>query len=188
MTGCLVAVTSADYPGTANDETWTYDEVGNRLTHTKGGTARYYSYLAQANRLSDIRIGSPTGTIESAFTFDDEGRLNGQTGVNARIPHWDAKGRLYALTAGGRTDVYLYDPTDHRVGRTGPTTYYLEGEHLESVDTFGKTREKYFRGASIDELVAGYLPDSTSNLSPVLFQHDGTMSVVANRFTRTCIY
>ncbi len=129
-----------------------------------------------------VAISNPdylTSTIESAFTFDDEGRLNGQTGVNARIPHWDAKGRLNALTAGGRTDVYLYDPTDHRVRRNGPTDYYLEGEHLESVDTFGKTREKYFRGASIDELVAGYLPDSTSNLIPVLFQHDGTMSVVA---------
>lgn len=106
----LYRLTSADYPGTANDETWTYDEVGNRLTHTKGGPARYYNYLANSNRLSDIRLGSPTGTIESAFTFDDEGRLSGQTGVNARIPHWDAKGRLYALTAGGRTEAYVYDP------------------------------------------------------------------------------
>ena len=50
---------------------------------------------------------------------------------------------------------------NYRIGRSGGTlgslNYYLEGEHLESVEQTGMLTEKYFRGSTIDELVAGYV-------------------------------
>ena len=189
----LSRLSSADAPGTVNDEAYTYDEVGNRLTATKGGiiigaagsTTRYYDILTNSNRLSQIHLNSATGTIELAFLYDNEGRLTSQTGITPRTLTWDAKGRLKTLTQSGTTETYAYDPTDHRIRRSGGTLgsldYYLEGEHLESVEQNGSLQEKYFRGASIDELVAGYIVTSASNpeLTPVLYQHDATMSVAA---------
>jgi RHS repeat-associated protein len=116
------------------------------------------------------------------MTFDNEGRLNTQIGSTPRTFTWDGKARLKTLTQAGTTETYRYDPSDHRIGRSGGTLgtldYYLEGEHLESVEQAGVLQEKYFRGSTIDELVAGYLNQS-GKLVPILFQHDSVMSVVA---------
>ena len=184
----LYRLKTADYPGTANDELFTYDLVGNRKTATKGSltanaNTRYYNYTAGTNRLADIRIGSIAGTLESGFVHDDEGRMTSQTGVGAKTLAWDAKGRLWTLTNGSSTEVYAYDPMDYRIGRSGGALgnldYFLEGEHLESVYQSGALREKYFRGSSTDELVAAYLTDTDGKLKPFLFHHDQVNSVSA---------
>ena len=73
---------------------------------------------------------------------------------------------------------------DYRIGRSGGTlgslNYYLEGEHLESVEQASTSMliEKYFRGSSTDELVAGYVSQNNT-LTPYMFQHDQVMSVSA---------
>jgi YD repeat-containing protein len=100
----LYRLTQADYPGAANDELFTYDKVGNRKSTTKGSltanaNTRYYNYTAGTNRLAEIRIGSTTGTVESSFTHDFEGRLTNQTGVGAKTLTWDAKGRVKTVGA-----------------------------------------------------------------------------------------
>ena len=180
----LYRLKTADHPGTTNDELFAYDKVGNRKTYTKGSlvanaNTRYYNYVAGANRLLDIRIGSTGGTVESGFTHDFEGRLTSQTGVGAKTLTWDAKGRVKTL--GGET--YAYDPTDHRIKRSGGALgsldYFLEGEHLESVYSGANLYAKYFRGSSVDELVAGYLYDTDAKLKPFLFHHDQVNSVSA---------
>lgn len=179
----LYRLKTADYPGTVNDEAFEYDKVGNRKQYTKGalvaGTAtRYYNYNAGSNRLLDIRIGSATGTVESAFTQDFEGRLTAQTGVGARTLTWDAKGRVKTVGA----ETYTYDPMDYRIGRSGGAlgnlSYFLEGEHLESVYSGGTLQAKYFRGSTVDELVAGHLYEG-GVLSPFIFHHDQVMSTSA---------
>ena len=198
----LYRLSKVDAPGTANDEAFSYDHIGNRLTATRGGTtigaagsttkySIYYpatqtgspGYTATTNnRLKEIRLGSLGGTIDSSFTFDNAGRLTSQTGSTPRTLTWDAKGRLKTLTQGGSTETYRYDPTNHRIGRSGGSLgnldYYLEGEHLESVYAGGSLQEKYFRGSTIDELVAGYTTQG-GKLTPFFFQHDQVMSVAA---------
>ncbi len=184
----LYRLKTADYPNTTNDELFTYDKAGNRKTATKGSltanaNTRYYNYTTGTNRLVDIRIGSTTGTVESSFTNDFEGRLTSQTGTGAKTLAWDAKGRVKTLTKSGTTEAYAYDPTDHRIQRSGGTLgsldYFLEGEHLESVYSGANLYAKYFRGSRTDELVAGYLYDTDAKLKPFLFHHDNVMSTTA---------
>ena len=178
----LYRLQTADYPGAANDEAYSYDKVGNRLTKTQGSliataNTRYYSYSAGTNRLSQIRIGSTTGAIESSFAHDLEGRLVSQTGVGAKTLVWDAKGRVRSVN----TETYSYDAMDYRIGRSGGAlgnlSYFLEGEHLESVYDAGGIKERYLRGSSIDELVAGYLKDIDGKTKPFLFHHDNANNV-----------
>jgi RHS repeat-associated protein len=186
-------------PSAADSEAFTYDKLGNRLTATRGGTSigasgsttHYYVYYPATqtgpvegytpiynDRLKEIRVGSVSGAIDSAFTYDNEGRMTTQTGTTSRSYSWDAKGRL---TSEG-TETYAYDPLNHRIRRTGGTLgtldYFLEGEHLESVYKGNKIQEKYFRGLSIDELVAGFTTQN-NKLTPFFFQHDQVNSVVA---------
>jgi RHS repeat-associated protein len=193
-------LTQVDAPGTADDEAYGYDHLGNRLIATRGSTtvgasgtgitSRYSLYTAATrtgnpgyaatpnHRLQEIRLGSPTGALEAGFGFDHEGRLVSQTGSTPRTLAWDAKGRLATLNG----ETYRYDPSNHRIGRSGGSLgnldYYLEGEHLESVEQAGTLQEKYFRGSMIDELVAGYI-NVSGKLTPILFQHDALTSVVA---------
>ena len=195
----LYRLTVVNAPNTANDEAFSYDHLGNRLTQTRGGTTigaagsttKYsiYNPATQTgtltgytpvynNRLKEIRIGSATGSLDGGFTFDNEGRLTTQTGTGAKTLTWDAKGRV--KTVGSET--YAYDPMDHRIGRSGgplgSLDYFLEGDHLESVYSANQLQEKYFRGSTIDELVAGYVSQA-GKLTPYFFQHDQVMSVSA---------
>lgn len=181
----LYRLKTADLPGSANDEAFAYDKVGNRTQVSKGSlvanaSTRFYNYQANTNRLLDIRIGSTTGSVESSFVHDNEGRLSSQTGVGAKAPTWDAKGRMKTLNG----ETYRYDPMDYRIGRTGGALgnldYFLEGEHLESVYSGANLQAKYLRGASTDELVAGYQIDSADGkLKPYLFHHDNLTSTTA---------
>lgn len=196
----LYRLTAVDAPGTANDEAFTYDGVGNRLTAVRGGlaagaagaTTRYYTYFPATqtsgtgtfnDRLQEIRLASPTGSVESSFSYDNEGRMTGQLGgPYSKILIWDAKGRLASLTRSGVTESYRYDPLNARVARLGGALgnldYFLEGDHLESVYSAGALQEKYFRGSTVDELVAGFTM-AGGKLTPFIFQHDQVMSVVA---------
>ncbi len=83
---------SADYTGTANDEAYSYDKVGNRKTATKGAlipiaSSRYYNYNA-GNRLTDIRTGSATGTVYESYGYDDNGSL---TSIGALLTELNQK-------------------------------------------------------------------------------------------------
>ncbi|WP_228487890.1 RHS repeat-associated core domain-containing protein [Rhodocyclus gracilis] len=184
----LYRLSTADYPGTTNDELFSYDKVGNRKTYTKGSLTpnadtRYYNYTAGTNRLAETRIGSSSGTLESGFTNDLEGRLTVQTGLSSKTLSWDGKGRVKTLNVAGRTETYAYDPMDYRIGRRGGSLgnrdYFLEGEHLESEYAGGQLQARYFRGSGVDELVAAWMYDSDSKLQPFLFHHDHVTSVTA---------
>jgi hypothetical protein len=153
-------------------------------TYTKAGlspnaSTRHYTYAPGTHRLANIRIGSATGTVESSFTHDFEGRLTAQSGVGAKTLTWDAKGRLRSV--GGET--YAYDPMDYRIGRSGGSmgnrSYFLEGEHLESEYSGSNLQAKYFRGVSTDELVAAWVVDSDLAFKPFLFHHDQVTSTTA---------
>ncbi|HEY4213697.1 MAG TPA: RHS repeat-associated core domain-containing protein [Steroidobacteraceae bacterium] len=176
----LYRLTSADYPGSANDEFFTYDGVGNRQTHTLGGQVHAYQYPANSDRLQAVRTGSLSGAIEKSFLYDDEGRMTTQNGTGARTMTWDQKNRVRTVSVAGQAVTMLYDPLDYRIGRLGGTLgardYYLEGEHLEAEYTSGTLQAKYFRGINTDELVAGFTL-SGGTLVPSIFHHDQLVSV-----------
>jgi RHS repeat-associated protein len=61
----------------------------------------------------------------------------------------------------------------------GGRSYFLEGEHLESEYSGSNLLAKYFRGASVDELVAAWMVDSDNKLKPFLFHQDQVTSTSA---------
>jgi RHS repeat-associated protein len=142
-------------------------------------STRYYNYTAGTNRLAEVRIGSVSGTLESGFTNDFEGRLTAQTGTGAKTLTWDAKGRV--RTVGSES--YTYDPMDYRIGRSGGSlgnrSFFLEGEHLESEYSGSQLQARYFRGSTIDELVAAWLLDTDGKTRPYLFHQDQVTSTTA---------
>jgi RHS repeat-associated protein len=176
----LYRLTQVNANGTANDESFTYDAIGNRSTHTLAGQLRTYQYQTTSNRLTTVRTGSATGPIEKSFLYDDEGRLTTQTGTGAKTLSWDQKNRARQMISGANTNTFTYDPMDYRIGRSGGTLgnrdYYLEGEHLEAEYQNSGLLAKYFRGISTDELIAGFTATG-GLLTPSLYHHDQLTSV-----------
>jgi len=185
---------SADYPGTANDESFSYavqgctnaagagragaaDKVGNRKTHAQAGVAVRYFNVNAGNRLTDMRTGSATGTILESYLYDDNGSLTSISGSRALTLTWDANNRVKQI---GST-TYQYDPNGYRIKKTGTATnnYYLEGEHLEAIyNNSGVVQAQYLRGSVIDEIVNGYQKDSNGKLINFTYHHDALQSVL----------
>ncbi|HKT73408.1 MAG TPA: RHS repeat-associated core domain-containing protein [Steroidobacteraceae bacterium] len=170
-----------------NNDTLTYDSVGNRSTDLNG--ALVYEYFPNSNRIKAIHSGSLTGAVLSSFTYDDEGRMTSQTGGisssgSGGYPtamSWDQKGRMTSVTSSlSTTTSFRYDPMDYRIGRTGGTLgsrdYYLEAENLEAEYVNGNLLTKYYRGVSPDELVAGF-DYSSGRGNPGIFHQDPLQTV-----------
>jgi RHS repeat-associated protein len=187
----LFRLLTADYPGTVHDEVFTFDKVGNRKTHTLGSlsanaSTRFYNYDVGTNRLANIRVGSASGAIESTFTHDFEGRLTNQTGVGAKTLIWDSRNRVSSIAMPNTpTATMSYDAADQRTGKSGGAqggylTMSLEGSHVEAVYGGGGTlTEKYLRGSTTDELVAGFILEGTNKPIPKLYHQDHIGSISA---------
>jgi RHS repeat-associated protein len=209
----LYRLKTADYPAlvtggvtgsaTVNDEAFSYDAVGNRLTQTKGGlsigaagsSTRYYEYTANSNRLKAIHTGSLAGAIEKSYTYDDAGRMTAQTGTGAKTLTWNQQDHAKTINANSKVISYGYDPLSYRISSTGSSRgsqdYYLEGEHMEALYSNNLLQAQYLRGASTDELLAGWLQDSSNPANipatatfsntitgtPYIFHHDTQNSV-----------
>jgi RHS repeat-associated protein len=172
---------SADYIGTANDEAYSYDKVGNRLISTQGAlipiaSSRYYNYNA-GNRMTDIRIGSTTGTLFESYAYDDNGSMTGISGNRNLTLTWDLNNRVSQIN----TNTFNYDPSNYRIKKSGSAinNYYLEGENLEAVyNEKGIVQAQYLRGSVIDEIVNGYQLDATGKMVNTTYHHDALQSVL----------
>jgi len=175
----LYRLTNADYPGTANDQTFTYDKVGNRKTMTKGGTTLAYVPDVD-NRLKEIHQGTATGPLQNSYVYDDDGNLTTKkdgVGTVLQTLYFDAKGRPNNVQGNS----FKYDPYDYRIYKSdshGNQTYLLEGEHLEGVMNGSSWLAKYFRGAVIDEVVNGFQNDTSGVWTNYTFHHDALQSVL----------
>ena len=185
----LYRLTSADYPGSANDEAFQYDAAGNRTSWTRGALqagagTRHYRYEPGTNRLASIRTGAPGGPLEASFRWNAEGQLVRQTGPGvSRSLGWNGRGQLVELATGGHTERYRYDPEGRRSGRSGGAlgerSYAHEGDHLEAEFVGSQVVAKYFRGTRIDELVAAWLDGGGNGMRPYLFHQDAQCSTLA---------
>ncbi len=178
----LYRLVSADYPGIAFDENFTYDAVGNRSTHTQGTAVHAYEYVPSSNRLKAIHTGTVMGMIEKSFTYNDEGQLTSQTGIGAKTLAWDQKGRPTSITPSGIiANTFSYDPMDRRIARSdsrGIHSAFLEGDHLEAIYSSTQLQAKYMRGSVIDEVVNGYQFDTAGNWTNYTYHHDRLQSVM----------
>jgi RHS repeat-associated protein len=157
----------------------------NASTMLKAGTTTY-TYDSGTNRLANIRVGSASGAIESTFTHDFEGRLTNQTGVGAKTLSWDSRNRVSSIAMPNTTTATMsYDAADQRTGKSGGAqggylTMSLEGSHVEAVYGGGGTlTEKYLRGSTTDELVAGFILEGTNKPLPKLYHQDHIGSISA---------
>lgn len=185
----LYRLTNVDYPGTTPDEAVSYDAVGNRLSRTDA-QSQFYEYYPNTNRVWKVHTGSWVGPART-FSYDDEGRLVAQSsapgvpsiGRYATTIAWDQKNRATSMTSSdGTVSTFKYDPLNYRIARSGGSVgaknYFLQGEHLDAEWAGTVLQATYFRGASTDELLAGYsVGTGSGTLVPAIYHHDHLTSV-----------
>lgn len=108
--------TASACSSSANDEAWTYDDAGNRLTATSGGTTTNFAYHADG-RLCDVEVGTAASCSSGNVTHDSAGRIETWAGWTFG---YDAEGRLVsacksATCASGYDKLaFTYDGEGHR--------------------------------------------------------------------------
>ncbi len=181
----LYRLTNADYPGTANDQSFTYDKVGNRKTMTKNAVTVAYVYDT-GNRLKELHQNTTGGALLNSYVYDDDGNMwqkKNSSGAIIQAISYDAKGRAVTIyTSGFGTATQLtYDPYDYRIAKddsTGSRTYLLEGEHVEAMLSGNNWMAMYLRGTVIDEIVNSYMFDTNGKWVNYTFHHDNLQSVL----------
>ena len=132
-------------------ETYSYDDVGNRLSSL--GVSPY-SYDNSNELNSQVGV---------TYSYDANGNLVSKTDANGTTSYtWDVENRLASVTlpAGGGTATYLYDPFGRRIEKvspTGTTIYAYDGDNVvEELDGSGTAVARYTQGLGIDEPLAMY--------------------------------
>jgi RHS repeat-associated protein len=166
---------------TISDFTYTYDDVGNRLTMSVDGSTHTYGYDAI------YQLTSVSGAQSHTYDYDDVGNreeadgidytsnnLNQYTEVNSVDFDYDERGnltddgtntytydsenRLTSVTAGSNDIDYAYDPFGRRqwMSVNGAKTYYVyDGDHiLAEYDNAGTMKREYVYGPWLDEVVS----------------------------------
>jgi Rhs family protein len=90
---------------------YTYDNVGNRLTKTQDGITTTYTY-DENDRL--IQENTPEATI--TYTYDNNGNtIEKRTPTETTTYTYDFENRLISATINGQTTTYQYDGDGNRV-------------------------------------------------------------------------
>jgi RHS repeat-associated protein len=178
---------SANSSITGKSISYSYDEVGNRITKTYMDRTQYYIYES-ANQLKEIRLDSITGTLVYQYKYDANGSMVAKydgAGVKLLGITYDQRRLASAMVPVDVSDSasFKYDANFYRVEKqTSQLTdkYLLEGEHLEA--TYNKNDElkaKFLRGAVIDEVITSFEKNENGLLSSHTYHHDQVNSVIA---------
>jgi RHS repeat-associated protein len=127
--------------GAAEEQTFSYDKLGNMLANSRLGAYRYPPTGAR-------RPHAVTSAGALSFLYDAAGNmLEG----NGRRHEWDAAGDLVKVTAGSDVTTFVYDGDGDRLTKNfnGAVTRYLGEDYEIAPDG---TVTKYFRVG--EELVA----------------------------------
>lgn len=124
---------------------FTYDEVGNRMTHDStppGGalTTDTYSYPGTSHRLSSISGGASFG-YDAIGNVEDKGGLtlsynaanrqaNATLGSASVGSTYAASGQRIVKTSGGETTVFHYGPGGHLLAETGSGGLLIQREYV----------------------------------------------------------
>ncbi len=148
----LYRIIGVDYPST-NDEAYTYDAEGNRLTSME--TTGTWSYT-DSNEL--------TGVDSLSFTHDDTGRRTSFSDGSSTINYfYDAAGNLIRIENDTGTVIveYYYDPFGRRLWKEagGTRTYYLYSDAglLAELDQSGNLIRQYGYAPHLDRTELVYM-------------------------------
>ena len=123
------------------DETYTFDDAGNRTAALAGGVTTNQAYTA-AGVLCDVEVGTAASCSGGNVTSDDAGRLSGYAGY---VYLYDAQGRLVSacndadcVGTGFRRIDFTYDGEGHRteivetpaIGSAVTTTFRYQGDAI----------------------------------------------------------
>ncbi len=170
---------------------YTYDEVGNRLTETlhEQDTERTYTYPEaggpQPHTLTSVTQDAPGVRSLEQFTYDATGNTaTRQEGGDTEQLTWDAEGHLARVEkANGEVTEYLYDADGRRlIGRTPTgTTLYL-GDHTEVTLAAGQDTVRATRYVELGGGHTAVLEDGSS-VSFSLADHHGTGNLAIDAAT-----
>nr|WP_246300247.1 polymorphic toxin-type HINT domain-containing protein [Actinopolyspora biskrensis] len=156
---------------------YTYDEVGNRLTETRhsagGDTVREYSYEQQGHALNSV---STDGSTTGEFGYDATGNMTSRkvAGREQQKLEWSERGNLEKVsTPDGDSTEFVYDAEGERLLRRSPsgTTLYLDGQQLRLNATTGElSATRYYTHG--DRTVA--MRESGEGLTWLTSDHQGT--------------
>jgi len=128
----LYRLTSADSPEgyAANDETFGYDGVGNRIARTEDGISESQSYN-QKNQLQ--AIDSSDDTNDATYTYNANSHTSTKTKNGVTTEYiYNHEERLIAVKRDSTTIAeYAYNPHGQRIKKTvnGITTWYFYNEN-----------------------------------------------------------
>jgi len=143
----LYQLKKADYPAGyfAQDQTFSYDSLGNRTTTTDTGTTNYSS-----NNLNQY-----TSVGGAAYNYDQNGSLTND-GTNTYA--YDYENRLVSANKTGIAASYKYDPFGRRTEKTvntSTTNFLYDGDQIiAEYDATGNLITKYIFGPGIDEPIS----------------------------------
>jgi RHS repeat-associated protein len=140
----LDRLSAATHPNQTN-ESYTFDDVGNRTASQQGSSYTYQAF----NRL--------TAANSNSYGYDVNGNLTSETDASGSwIYTWDYENRLkQASKSGGVTVTYAYDALGRRVQQTssagGTTKFVYDGaDVIRDLDASGGTIVDYLNGPGID--------------------------------------
>jgi RHS repeat-associated protein len=149
-------LTKATYPSAApfNGEiqSWTYDAIGNRTSHTTNGAAQSYAYQhVGANPNAWDRL---LNDGQNTYTYDSNGNTLTRGGTNGDVTlAWNTENRIASIS-GGASATYGYDYAGRRarVASATPSTFLYDGQHIVSEQ--GTSTTAYLYGPGLDEALA----------------------------------
>lgn len=172
----------------SHDYSYTYDDVGNRLSKTANGSTQHFIF-SNGNRLDAVRQNSTTGPVVYTFAYDDNGSMTGKfNGASQQLLNVSYDQRrlasVMAVNSQPNSLFFEYDANAYRIEKknsNGTKKYYLEAEHLESVyDANDELQANYLRGVVVDEIINGFEKNTaTGVMENRTFHHDQVNSVVA---------
>jgi len=142
----LDRLTAATHPAGQPNESYTYDDVGNRTASQQGSSYTYQAFN---------RLASANGTT---FGYDTNGNEISRSDAGASWTYtWDYEDRLkQASLSGGVVVDYSYDALGRRVQRTsstgGTTRFIYDGlDVIRDLDGAGTTLVDYLNGSGVDQ-------------------------------------
>ena len=155
--------------GANTTESYSYDQVGNRLSSL--GLSPYNYNVS--NEL--------TSTPSATYGYDANGNAvtkNDSSGITTFA--WNYENRLTSITlpGSGGTVSFKYDPTGRRIYKSsssGTSIYAYDGDNLvEEVNSSGAVVARYSQNLTIDEPLAMLRSSTTS-----FYQSDGVGSITS---------
>jgi RHS repeat-associated protein len=159
----------------ANNQSFQYDQSGNRTQATFGGTTYANTIVATSNRLGTTAGPAPA----KSNNYDTVGNLVNDGTISYT---YSARGRMVTATNAGNTVTYSYNGIDQRVRKSGPTSIITTGSNSYVYDQAGHLIGEYDANQQvIDETI--YLGDL-----PVAVLKQTTTGTGTSQATATNVY